>query len=54
MMSITHFLKDLFPGPAARTAAVLSQECACNLQQSRRQFVSVYALNIQKRVYGDH
>ena len=26
------FLKCLFPGPAARTAAVLSQECACSLQ----------------------
>ena len=25
-------LKGLFPGPAARTAAVLSQECACSLQ----------------------
>jgi hypothetical protein len=32
MMSITHFLKGLFPEPAARTAAVLSQECACSLQ----------------------
>jgi len=32
MMSITHFLKGLFRGPAARTAAVLSQECACSLQ----------------------
>jgi len=32
MMSITHFLKDLFRGPAARTAAESSQECACSLQ----------------------
>jgi len=32
MMSITYFLKGLFPGPAARTAAVLSQKCACSLQ----------------------
>jgi len=28
----SYFLKGLFPGPAARTAAVLSQECACSLQ----------------------
>jgi hypothetical protein len=26
------FLKGLLPGPAAKTAAVLSQECACSLQ----------------------
>jgi hypothetical protein len=32
MMSITHSLKGLFPSPAARTAAVLTQECACSLQ----------------------
>jgi len=31
-MSITHSLKGLFPSPAARTAAVLTQECACSLQ----------------------
>ena len=32
MMNITQFLKGLFPSPAARTAEVLSQECACSLQ----------------------
>ena len=29
------FLKGLFPGPAARTAAVLSRECACSLQNNK-------------------
>jgi len=51
MMSITYFLKGLFPGPAARTAAVLSQECACSLQNKAGGSLYLSTLSISRSAF---